>query len=157
MRRLLLAWALFMTACGGTATKKDEIPGRTTNPDLTGYVEAPTKVLITSPDMTKMRFNELYADTTDLAGVVGTFTFTPVQKSELVIASEEVAVTEPSQAGAANPTYILGRPDGSKENLIPDEAFVVGAEEAVTLRVSQANPARAHAIDVLFGVNIRPL
>lgn len=154
MRLSILIPAMLLTACGGQATQKDDTGGQTP-PDATGYVETDEVALKTTPYMTQWRLNEVYGDTTGLAGVAGTFAFTATETSELKIGFEEVQVTECTEPGGANPTYTLVRADGSQQNLGMEQAFVVAAQEAIKLRVSQPNLAKCHSIDVLVGVNIR--
>ncbi len=157
MQRSIIAFAFALTACGGTATQNDEVRKPDPNPPTSGFVEVPEKDLTTTPYMTQWQLNEVYADTTDSAGVIGRFTFAPLQRTELKIGFEEVHVTECTEPGGANPSYVLVRADGTRLGIDMEEDFVVEPQESVKLEVSFPNLAKCHAIDVTFGVNFRTL
>jgi hypothetical protein len=143
MRRLVLCLSLVLAACGGTATQKNQDLGnRDPNPNVEGFVDAGTQELQATPLFSERKLNELYADTTDAPGMIGRFTYSTSTR------------VEPTTAGGADPTYVIVRSSGKREFVAKDEVFVVEAGEAIELLVSQANPAKAHSIDVLFGVSI---
>lgn len=157
MQRSIIALALALAACGGTATQKDDVQPLDPNPPTAGFAEAPEKELTTTPYMTQWQLNEVYTDTTGFAGIIGKFSYAPLQRTELKIGFEEVQVTECTEPGGANPSYVLVRPDGTRLGIGLEEAFVVEPQESVKLEVSFPNLAKCHAIDVVFGVNARSL